>query len=1655
MAYQLPGTAIPFGAPRPRPASSSLPPALVNAITPQYAPPEQESNFSLGSSVISGLAGVGNFLDLATGASSVRDIVSGFATGDWNRYNPVDQFLTPFSHENRATGRDVLANMGLTTYNDPNKWEWSDVGGLATEIALDPAAWPASLFGLGGRSAKAAAKFGPQYDRVAARATEVFGDEAKVGLDLMKQHAQKWAESTGKNADDWFERIQDIQHSDPSQVGSGALYQLGVKAPGQADAFYSKIHRLIDEGKISDNIGRQQLESTLRNNGVKAEEITDLGLDNLYGAGKALKVSDLDEAVSQKLWGDLQETVLDGSPGMEPSWSSWTLPDGVPGSYREMLLRDSNINYPPGHHTDPDVFAHVRFDDIVGPDGQKILRIQEVQSDLHQGGRARGYAPSADQIPRYSGQVPDAPFKKSWQDLALKRMLRYAAENGYEKVAVADGRAMAEVVGGPAEQLGKWYDRLAETVGSKTAKYGGESSVLATGERVFGIPQSMADDLLSKGQPLYQTGKGAVDFLQNGKAIVHAFGAADISTLAHETGHIFRRSIGELDSTLLKQAENALGVADGKWTREAEEAFASGFERYLRDGQAPNSALKQTFEKFKEFLTGIYRSITGTPLEQSVSPQLKQIFDDMLTPTSITQAGGLGRFGGASLAGVGHGVLYNMAKGATPDFVKQSSTVKAISDATEGVTRTFNRMFDSSVKGRVSAPGQEAARSLYAKELATDQYVRSEVFPMLTALKKMGALDDEAARLHRDLLEGIAETTGTAADDVLAQASRQSEEVLQRLQDLGRDPGELLDVISHSYRSMGAEPAQAFAKQKWSGKDGRPLGTHNPQDTARREVWKGFKGGTNQVNEVLTDPTFGDIIKANAGKPAKAKKLIAERMAEKYGDDIEQFYQATNSEGMLRFKIQGENGTKALTRAQVESMTVDLGDGTRQFTSMGKLGKGPEVNLILEPIMVNRYEKLAAEMVKLPELREKGLFTNHWLWDHYNGIRSAHLQADAIDTTYDLLNKPGVITGSKPKIRKSGEKFFTFGDLFKEMRVNGDKAAMEILKRRGMQIPDDPAELSALVKEVKRWTIRDDIVEDIRMPWAKAKIPSELDGPSKIANSLTAMWKAGVLTAPARYVRDLMSGMIRNWENGWFDIQSGVDAHKLLQGGIASGWEKVPQVQAWLQRTGREATPENASDALREMYASMKATPVFRNTDTGVEIADRGGIDTLLGEMRGLDQATVGSNVRDFLRAATGRAENTNLNPMNIRGVSPLGFKGPGMRGAHIADPIAETSFGPVVAGDMVGRYTDDMNRFVPFLNQLRRDQARPVEAIMNDIMHAQVDYSPRAFTKTEQFLKKFLPFYSFSSRQFPYIAKKLWQEPGGKLAGMIRGSRLGQGDPESGTPDYVASTTSVPLWKGDDGTQKYLTGLGLMHEDPLTFLQWNGDSQLPSLRDFLGETVSRSTPFAKAPIEWATGESFFQRGPMGGRDLEDMDPLIGRLVSNVSELTTGNPIEQANGRAYPLGFMPGSTGDFAEHVVANSPISRILSTARQATDKRKYDAGPVPALANILTGVRISDVSPQSQEATKRERLQAFLKSEYGAKKYEKIYFSKEQIEKTRESDPVLAGQMEQANKEFSKRPTLKKKAETKSQEKALSDKERFMQAVQKRRENLARSAG
>lgn len=115
-----------------------------------------------------------------------------------------------------------------------------------------------------------------------------------------------------------------------------------------------------------------------------------------------------------------------------------------------------------GHFDEPNVLAHIRFDERTDAEGKRVLFIQEVQSDWAQAGRREGFR---GELPHPTltdtaalALTPPAPFVTTgtWHELVMKRMLRWAAENGFDRLAWTTGQQQAD-----RYDLSKRLDRLA------------------------------------------------------------------------------------------------------------------------------------------------------------------------------------------------------------------------------------------------------------------------------------------------------------------------------------------------------------------------------------------------------------------------------------------------------------------------------------------------------------------------------------------------------------------------------------------------------------------------------------------------------------------------------------------------------------------------------------------------------------------------------------------------------------------------------------------------------------------------------------------------------------------------------------------------------------------------------------------------------------------------------------------------------------------------------------------------------------------------------------------------------------------------------------------------------------------------------------------
>lgn len=110
------------------------------------------------------------------------------------------------------------------------------------------------------------------------------------------------------------------------------------------------------------------------------------------------------------------------------------------------------------HWKQRNVLAHIRVNDRTDAEGNKVLFVEEIQSDWGQQGKKRGFKGQPifmegmrDQPEGFLGlsgsNIPMAPFvtkTEGWLNLALKRIMVMAGEGGYDKVAFINGDQSAE-----------------------------------------------------------------------------------------------------------------------------------------------------------------------------------------------------------------------------------------------------------------------------------------------------------------------------------------------------------------------------------------------------------------------------------------------------------------------------------------------------------------------------------------------------------------------------------------------------------------------------------------------------------------------------------------------------------------------------------------------------------------------------------------------------------------------------------------------------------------------------------------------------------------------------------------------------------------------------------------------------------------------------------------------------------------------------------------------------------------------------------------------------------------------------------------------------------------------------------------------------------
>lgn len=129
--------------------------------------------------------------------------------------------------------------------------------------------------------------------------------------------------------------------------------------------------------------------------------------------------------------------------------------------------------------------------------------------------------------------------------------------------------------------------------------------------------------------------RGYIRIGDNQRMSIALLERANLSTFLHEVGHMYLEVLGDLASSEsapqqiqddYKTLLDWFGVESRDQIQvEHHEQFARANEAYLMEGKAPSAALRAVFQRFKAWLTMIYRNISR--LDVQLTPEVRAVFD--------------------------------------------------------------------------------------------------------------------------------------------------------------------------------------------------------------------------------------------------------------------------------------------------------------------------------------------------------------------------------------------------------------------------------------------------------------------------------------------------------------------------------------------------------------------------------------------------------------------------------------------------------------------------------------------------------------------------------------------------------------------------------------------------------------------------------------------------------------------------------------------------------------------------------------------------------------------------------------------------------------------------------------------------------------------
>ena len=493
----------------------------------------------------------------------------------------------------------------------------------------------------------------------------------------------------------------------------------------------------------------------------------------------------------------------------------------------------------------------------------------------------------------------------------------------------------------------------------------------------------------------------------------------------------------------------------------------------------------------------------------------------------------------------------------------------------------------------------------------------------------------------------------------------------------------------------------------------------------------------------------------------------------------------------------------------------------------------------------------------------------------------------------------------------------------------------------------------------------------------------------KTFDDLTALWKSSILSWPARFTRDRYSGIFSNLleVDNLSNIYTGSQASKSLMTGDMDGlYEVIKKMPKYANEANRDA----AIKAYRQDLAAHGLLEGRRLDDMGIELTSKQTGDSLR------NSVLPGSTPQTTTQLYTASDELLNKDAYK-QGFGQLGDVASGKR--SFSDFIADKELkDPILRwGNKLGDNVDSLNRLDGY-NGLLLEGVDPMEASRR-IKASQVDYN--SLTQTEkEFFRRFMPFYSFSSRMGAYVGRKIFNDPGGRFTQLALRSQSMGDDEDSYTPQRIRESGGVNLESLRDapiigsaidllspatsGKDSYLNDFDLPGLDVINMMDiqrtaGGGYNPLGSMyQTGLNVAGDMMHPLLRSAVEQLTGQNLYT-----GKDLVTYQPTLQRLAERMGAERGGAADQMAKWASVPLDYVP------------HAP--RLLQLLSRATDTERVPdatARALQTLLNMTSGVKSTNIMEDAAQYDQMQAIDKLLGDSPFMRNYEMQYIPEEYLD-------------------------------------------------------------